>query len=114
MRILIKAFADLKGDIPRIFLTRANDVRGEANQYMRDFMEAFERAGIEVQSGSQSPTGPDQTGVMIAVQDVNHEPLIAKKLASVLHKAGVETTMIQIPQNLTGVEFALFVGPNPL
>jgi hypothetical protein len=55
-------------------------------------------------------------GVMIAVQDVDHQPLIAKKLASVLQKAGVETTTIQIPQNLTvtGVEFALFVGPNPL
>jgi hypothetical protein len=114
MRILIKEFADLKGDIPRIFLTRANDVRGEANQYMRDFMEAFERAGIEVQSSSQSPAGPDQTGVMIAVQDVDHQPLIAKKLSSVLQKAGVQTTTIKIPQTLTGVEFALFVGPNPL
>jgi hypothetical protein len=113
MRVLVHEFATVRKDIPELILTSANDVRGEAHQYMRDFLEVFERAGIKAETTGQSPSGPEQEGVMISVSDVSHPSASALTLEKILKSAGIETTFVMLPQNLKQ-NFALFIGPNPL
>ena len=113
MRLLIGEFVRLKPKMPSIFLTRADDVRGEANQYMRDFMEAFTRAGISVANGMQAPGGPDETGVMISVPEIAKPPEVAVELAAALSKAGITSHIVPKPPTFGG-EFTLFIGHNPL
>jgi outer membrane murein-binding lipoprotein Lpp len=113
MRILVREFAALKPDIPHIVVFRSNDVRGEANQYARDFMEAFDRAGLNPSGGTLSPNGLDETGVMIGVTDPTNSPPIAQKLAAALSRAAIQSSYAKVDGNLPD-GFRFFVGPNPL
>lgn len=113
LRILVREFAKLKPEMPvPMVLAYSNDVRAEANHYMQDFMEAFTRAGVSFETMIQSPTGPEQTGVMLSVPDPQKPPMSAQKLKAALEAAAVHVSYIPLPSNLAKRQMSLFVGPN--
>jgi hypothetical protein len=117
MGVLIQELSEASAEIPKIFLSRSDDVRGESNQYMRDFAEAFDRAGLKYEQGvTQRPKGPQQTGVMISVRDPEHPPPAVRKIQSILRDAGITAPIVPLPQELADLptDFTVFVGPNPL
>jgi hypothetical protein len=115
MHILVDEFAGALDELPIIYLSRADDVRGEANQYMRDFTEALERAGVKGQVVSQKPK-PKQTGVAISVVDPEKPPPVALKAQSILRDAGIVAPLSVLPAELGSLPtgFTIFIGPNPL
>jgi hypothetical protein len=115
MRILVDEFSNTLAEIPLIYLSKADDVRGEANQYMRDFKEAFERAGVHSSDVPQKPK-PKQTGVIISVVDPEKPPSEATKVQSIFREAGIDAPLSALPPELTSLPtgFTIFIAPNPL
>jgi hypothetical protein len=116
MGVLVQEFSEATDVVPKIFLSSSTDVRGEANQYMRDFMETLVRAGTKFETLNQTPKGPQQTGVMISVRDPENPPPSAQKTQSILRDAGITAPIVSLPTELNNLStgFTLFVGPNPL
>jgi hypothetical protein len=78
---------------------------------------SFKKAGIQPATTGQALEGPDQTGLLLCVPDVNSIPDKVKKLAKVLRNYGIETSYAPLVQrNISAtvppeVGFVLFVGP---
>jgi hypothetical protein len=101
--------------LPMVYIAKAQDVRGEANQYMRDFKEALDRAGVPSSEVPQVPK-PRQTGVVLSIPDIAKPSPAALKMQSILKDAGVVAPFALIPQDLASLPtgFTLFIAPNPL
>ena len=115
MNILVDEFSNALDEFPIIYLAKADDVRGEANQYMRDFSEAFERAGIKTMNVSQKPK-PRQTGVFISIADPEKPSPSALRTQSILSDAGIVAPFASLPTELSSLPsgFTIFIAPNPL
>jgi hypothetical protein len=116
MAIIVDGFSNSTDVIQKVYLSKADDVRGEANQYMRDFMEAFERAGTKYEIVSQKPSGPKQTGVLISVRDPKNATRPAIKAQALLRDAGIDAPVVPLPPELSTLagDFTIFIAPNPL
>jgi hypothetical protein len=111
-RQFVQQAAKLKPDISYVLLvTPPGD--NEAWTLYKDFSDAFIRAGIFANLGSMTPSGPDQTGVMILVDDPLNPPEYARKLREGLEIIGIVAPLIKNP--VSG-KFGptLFIGPKPL
>lgn len=111
-RELLSEIVSLKSEIPNIVINRASS--GDSSSYMMDFVDVFDRAGITVVTGFEEPSGPEETGVMIAVPDLKNIPAIAGKLRRALARIGIETRLIALPANATQSSVVIFIGPEPL
>jgi hypothetical protein len=113
MRILIREFSRAKTDIPRVLFTHFPDFQGEAPQYMRDFMEAFRRAGIiAADNGQQNIAEAGQEGIFLCVPDVKKPPVAAEKISKALDAASIAYEFVPLEPGRS--EFTFFIGPNPL
>ena len=87
------------------------------------FSRAFENDaisdGFEPIVIQQNPTGRDQTGVMIAVPDVEAPSPSALKMQAIIKQLGFEgrfVPLLETPESAPAKEhgnFAIFVGPSP-
>ena len=113
MRILIREFTLVKADIPRVLFTYFPDFQGEAPQYMRDFIEAFRRAGIVASdNGVQNIAEAGQEGIFLCVPDIKKPPATAEKISRALDAASIAHKFAPLEPGRP--EFTFFVGPNPL
>jgi hypothetical protein len=114
MRILIRELSAAKADIPRVLLTYFPDPKGEALQYMGDFAEVINRAGIIAgQHGPQTPADSTQEGIFIYVPDMKNPPIAAVKISKALDAASITHKFAPLEPGRPP-EFIFFVGPNPL
>ncbi|MEI9930756.1 MAG: hypothetical protein WDM89_09445 [Rhizomicrobium sp.] len=111
-RNLLTQIAPLKTELPNILINRGGTPNPQP--LLGEFTEIFQRAGISVVTGFEQPSGPDETGVMIAVQDVKAIPPMAIKIQLALKNIGITTRIIPLPAEATQAPFAIFVGPAPL
>ena len=51
-----------------------------------------------------------QTGIMVAVQDVDHPPEAAKSLLDALKNAGINTKITRMPRDTYQSQYVLFIG----
>lgn len=113
MRILIREFGLAKADIPRVLFTHFQDFGGEAPQYMRDFIEAFRRAGITASdNGQQDIAESGQEGIFLCVPDIKKLPVAAERISKALDAASIAYQVVPLEPGRP--EFTFFVGPNPL
>jgi hypothetical protein len=112
-RILIRDLSAAKPDIPRVLFASFQDHAGESPQYMRDFLEAFRRAGITaVDNGQQDISEPGQEGIFLCVPDVKSPPVVAVRIAKAFEAASLEYKFAPLQRGRQ--EFTVFIGPNPL
>jgi hypothetical protein len=114
--ILISELSKLKSEIPLLYLMAPpND--SEANNYRFAFTQFLSRTGVKWIEQSETPTGPDDVGIMIAVRDPKNLPVSAQKLQEAFEVADIHIGIIEMPQNYANapsIEFLLFFGPRPL
>lgn len=114
-KTLLAEIAPLKPELPAMLINRG--VAGGGSPLLMDFAEVFDRAGISPTTGFEEPSGPDQVGVMLAVQDLNNVPQIAKKIKAALEKIGIDAPYIPLPKEASHIPqttFAIFIGPPKL
>jgi hypothetical protein len=105
----------LKLSIPIIYLTESG-VQPPSHE-RSVFVGIFQKAGIQPATTFQEVEGPDQTGLLLCVPNVNSIPEKVSQLAEVLRKYGIETAYAPLVQSRISstvppeVEFVLFVGP---
>jgi hypothetical protein len=105
----------LKPLIPEIYLTES--LAGPPSHDRSVFSSIFSKAGIRPGTTFQELEGPDQTGLLLCVPDVNLIPTKVQKLAQVLSDFGIKTNYAPlVPSRISSVVpkeigFVLFVGP---
>jgi hypothetical protein len=105
----------LKSVIPEVYLTES--LVGPASHDRSVFSSIFSKAGIRPGTTYQELEGPDQTGLLLCVPDVNLVPEKVKKLAQVLKDFGIETNYAPLMASRISsvvppeIGFVLFVGP---
>lgn len=113
-RALLDAIIPLKSNLPaRIWIVRPRDAgaQGVARIYER----VFRTAGFDPEQEQQNQTDATQTGqIMMAVSDPNSPSDAAVKLAEAMKKVGFAMPLIPLSDNLRALDFAIFVGMNPL
>jgi hypothetical protein len=108
----------LKPLMPEIYLTES--LAGPPSHDRSVFSSIFSKAGIRPGTTFQELEGPDQTGLLLCVPDVNLIPEKVKKLAQVLLDFGIETSYAPlVPKRISSVVppaigFVLFIGPKSL
>ena len=116
--IFIDALIGIREDLPsQMMIARPHML--EPQSFSRVFENAALRAGITPIVIEQNPTGPDQTGVMIAVPDTNAPSKIALRMRGVVQQLGFEGRLVPLlpPASSQAKEvgnFAIFIGPSPL
>ena len=116
--IFMDALIGMREDLPsQIMIARPHML--EPQSFSRVFENAALRAGITPIVIEQNPTGPDQTGVMIAVPDTNAPSKSALKMRGVVQQLGFEGRLVPLlpPASSQAKEvgnFAIFIGPSPL
>jgi hypothetical protein len=98
---------DLLGTVP---IHRAA-AQNEAFNYRTGLLQLFDRAGVPVDAGDAPSGGPDQTGVMVAIADLNNPSQAAKKILEILTVTGMRPKVIL--NKRTG-DYYVFIGPRPL
>jgi hypothetical protein len=115
-RFLVPELAQLRSGLPRILITRAAE--SAANSYATVLAEVFARAGIEVVTDLQSPTGPEQTGLIICVENPANPPDSAVQLQRVLQQANIGASFGHIAERsraiTPGFHIVVFVAPEPI
>jgi hypothetical protein len=96
----------------------------EPQQFSRAFENAAMRAGFEPIVLQQNPAGRDQTGVLVAVPDIDAPSLSALKMQVLVKELGYEGRFIPLldtssrqaaPLHANDVgNFAIYIGPSPL
>ena len=96
----------------------------EPQQFSRAFENAAIRAGFEPIVLQQNPADSDQTGVMVAVPDVDAPSPSALKMQTIIKQLGFEGRFVPLldtsvsqarPLHANDIgNFAIFVGPTPL
>src|SRR5258708_1123554 len=105
----------LKSLIPQIYLTESGVQPPSHDRSV--FVGIFQKAGIQPGTTFQEVEGPDQTGLLLCVPDVNAVPEKVKELGEVVRKYGIETSYAPLVQSRISstvppeVGFVLFVGP---
>jgi hypothetical protein len=105
----------LKPLMPELYLTES--LAGPPSHDRSVFSSIFSKAGIRPGTTFQELEGPDQTGLLLCVPDVNLIPEKVKKLAQVLEDFGIETSYAPlVPKRISSVVppaigFVLFIGP---
>jgi hypothetical protein len=116
--IFINALVGIKRDLPsQIMIARPHML--EPQMFSRAFENAALRAGLTPIVVEQNPTGPDQTGVMIAVPDTNSPSSVALKMRGAVQQLGFEGRLVPLlaPASSQAKDlgnFAIFIGPPPL
>jgi hypothetical protein len=117
--IFINALAGMKEELSsKIMIARPQML--EPQQFSRAFENSALRAGVTPIVVQQNPTGPDQTGVMIAVPDTSAPSSTALKLRIVIQTLGFDGNFVPLlasPESSQSKEignFAIFIGPSPL
>jgi hypothetical protein len=116
--IFINALAGMKEELSsKIMIARPH--MAEPQQFSRAFENDAMRARVTPMVVEQNPTGTDQTGVMIAVHDVNAPSATALEMRDVIKQMGFEGRIVPLlpssESQATGEgNFAVFVGPSPL
>jgi hypothetical protein len=117
--LFINALAGMKEELAsKIIIARPHMV--EPQQFSRVFENAAFRAGVKPIVVEQNSTGPDQTGVMIAVPDTNSPSSSALKMRGIIQQLGSEGRIVPLlstPESSPAKEignFAIFIGPSPL
>ena len=98
---------DILGTVP-IYRAAAHN---EAYNYRTGLLQLFDRAGVPVEAGDAPSGGPDQTGVMVAIADLNNPSPAAKKILEIFTVTGMRPKVIQ--NKRTG-DYYVFIGPRPL
>jgi hypothetical protein len=105
----------LKPLIPDIYLSES--LVGVPSHDRSVFSQVFSKAGIRPGTTFQELEGPDQSGLLICVTDVNRIPEKVKQLAQVLGDFGIQTNYAPlVPSRISSsvppqIGFVLFVGP---
>jgi hypothetical protein len=115
-RDLVSAFYQLKPQIDGVWLTQTTDGGGTMFGQIEDMLF---RAGINFVTDSQPPSNPDQTGIVICIDDPAHPNAAAQALSSAFQKAaGISTTYDIINQRQRSrndhPSLVIFVAPAPL
>jgi hypothetical protein len=114
---LIKSVIALKPAIKSIMINRSSRTR---NNLWIEFAEVFNRAGFGgvdgggVQTGFQESTTPDETGVMICINDPTSPSKIDAIMKDALEDIGIESKYIPLSEALYKGDITIFVGPDPL
>ncbi len=101
---------DVLGPVPLI----AAGAHNEARAYRNALMPLFDRAQVPTPTGDDAIHGPDQTGVMVALQDLNNPSPAAKKILEILTSTGFRPKVIEANPDLKSWSFYVFIGPQPL
>jgi hypothetical protein len=104
------AAKDILGPVPLI----AAGAQNEARAYRNALMPLFDRAQIVTPTGDDATHAPDQTGVMVALQDLNNPSPAARKILEILTSTGFRPKVISANPNLKQWDFYIFIGPQPL
>ena len=121
--IFMNGLAEMKEDLhSKILIARPQMV--EPQGFSRAFENAAHRAGLEPIVLQQNPAGPDQTGVMVAVPDIEAPSPSALKMQTLIKQLGFEGRFVPLldtsskqaaPLHANEVgNFAIFIGPSPL
>jgi hypothetical protein len=116
-RALVAELYSLKAILPEVWISLGP---APPSHDQSTFTNIFSRAGIKVATLMQQTEGPDQTGLMICVPDVNQIPEKVRKLAEALSNVGIETKFVALSLNTLNsnlppdVGFTLFIGPKSL
>lgn len=93
-----------------------------ADGIFRRYQDIFARSGISVGQFSQTPRGPEEEGMMLAVEDPAHIPASAEKLREAFEVASIHLKLIELPKTVSALafgngkdyEFLVFIGPAPI
>ena len=101
----------------KIMIARPRMVQPQ--QFSRAFEDLAMRAGFDPIVLQQNPTGSDQTGVMVAVPDVDAPSPSALKMQAIIKQLGFDGKFVplQEPDATASKQhgnFAIFIGPSPL
>lgn len=112
IRILKEELPTLRQFINHISIAYTSsdaETLGVAGQYIR----LFERSGITASQTTMDPSGPDDEGIIIEVQDQSKIPEVARKLMEILEIANIHTITRggNIARFGKDLEFILFVAP---
>jgi hypothetical protein len=102
--------ANAKDSLGVVSVYRAG-AQNDAFNYRQQLLTLFDRAGVPVEVGDAPSAGPDQTGVMVAIVDLNNAPPEAKKILEILTITGFRPKVI--PNKRNGGWY-VFIGPQPL
>jgi hypothetical protein len=109
-RALVNELVQAKDVLGTVPVHRAA-AQNEAFNYRIGLLQLFDRAGVPVEAGDAPSGGPDQTGVMVAIADLNNPSPAAKKILEILTITGMRPKVI--PNKRTG-DYYVFIGPRPL
>jgi hypothetical protein len=96
----------------------------QPQEFSRDFENAAMRSGFEPIVLQQNPTGQDQTGVLVAVPDVDAPSSSAIKMQGIIKQLGFDGRFVPLldasskqaaPLHATDIgNFAIYIGPSAL
>jgi len=114
-RILLVELPKIKTLVPAVYFTMMQNDFG-ANNFILQFEDLFRRSGFtNLQRGNQTPRGPDEEGLMIAVHDRNNIPVAAQKVMEAFEIADIPYKVIRIADGTSpDIQFSIFVGPRPI
>jgi hypothetical protein len=76
-----------------------------------DFTKAYDRAGIENALNLSRPNSPNESGVLLMVNDPDNAPESARKFVSALKSVGIKSILIK--RDVGTGHFILLIGPRP-
>ena len=117
--IFMNGLAEMKGDLHSKILI-AHPQMTAPQWFSRLFEEAAIRGGFDPIVLLQNPTGRDQTGVMVAVPDIDAPSSSALKIQAIIKQIGFEGKFVPLLESAKSSQakehgnFAIFIGPSPL
>jgi hypothetical protein len=101
----------ISGSVAKFAAIHRAAAQNEAYNYRTGLLQLFDRAGVPIEAGDAPSGGPDQTGVMVAIADLNNPSPAAKKILEIFTVTGMRPKVIQ--NKRTG-DYYVFIGPRPL
>jgi hypothetical protein len=115
-RTLVSEFFKMKSRLNGVWLTQTSD--SKAVPMFGQLMDVLKRAGVDFATDSQPPSNPNQTGVVICIDDPSKPDVRAVALHEAFAAIGVATTydVMNDRQRLRSdrPSIVLFVAPTPL
>lgn len=112
-RLIYLQAARMKDELPALIIAYTQS-DNESLQYANQLQRILIRAGIQVDLAVQFPRGPEEDGVMIAVQDPSSPNKTAQRLRTILEVAEIQTKFIRTAPAFGPNPIMLFIGPLPL
>jgi hypothetical protein len=110
-RALVQELADARDILGQVPILRAG-AHNEAFGYRNSLLPLFDRAQVPVTAGDEATGGIDQTGVMVALMDLNNPSKAAEKILEILTSTGFRPKVIQAKPGHG--DYYIFIGPRPL